>query len=50
MILARKFNYRVARNFCGSLFLPLAIFCVLRELIFAMMTDVFVFVLCQGSI
>ena len=33
--------YRVARHFCRSLFLQLAIFCVLRELIFAIRTDLF---------
>ena len=43
MILAGKFNYRVARNFWGSLVLPLAIFRVLRELIFAVITDSVVF-------
>ena len=34
-------NYRVARNFCWSFFCGLAIFCVLRELIFPIRTDWF---------
>ena len=32
---------RVARNFCGFFFFGLAIFCVLRELIFPIRTDWF---------
>ena len=34
-------NYRVARNFFGSFFCGLAIFCVLRELIFPIRIDWF---------
>ena len=36
-------NYRVARNFCGSLFLRISDFCVLRQLIFGIRTDCFFF-------
>ena len=34
-------GYRVERNFCGSLFLRIGDFCVLRELIFTIRTDWF---------
>ena len=38
----KSLTYHVARNFCGSLyFCGLVIFCVLRELIFAIKTDWF---------
>ena len=33
--------YRVAQNFCGSLFLQIGDFCVLQELIFVIRTDRF---------
>ena len=36
-----RMNYRVARNFCGSLFSRISDFCVLRELIFGIRTDCF---------
>ena len=36
-----RMNYRVARNFCGSLFLRINDFCVFRELIFGIKTDCF---------
>ena len=37
----QDFRHRRARNVYGSLFLRHAIFCVLRELIFAVRTDWF---------
>ena len=36
-------KYHVAQSFCGSLFLQIGDFCVLRELIFVIRTDWFFF-------